>query len=67
MTDSDIPLAKPLKGLRLGKPTTFFFDDLEPEVASCMELALQSLREAGVEIIDIEIPDPKSGIGCSRL
>ena len=28
MTDSDIPLAKPLKGLRLGKPTTFFFDDL---------------------------------------
>jgi aspartyl-tRNA(Asn)/glutamyl-tRNA(Gln) amidotransferase subunit A len=58
MTDSDIPLAKPLKGLRLGKPTTFFFDDLEPEVASCIELALNSLRDAGVEIVDVNIPDP---------
>ena len=58
MTDSDIPAPAPLKGLRLGKPTRFFFDNLDPEVESCVELALQSLMDAGVEIVEVEIPDP---------
>ena len=58
MTGSDIPAPAPLKGLRLGKPTKFFFDDLDPEVASCVELALKSLKDAGVEIVEVEIPDP---------
>ena len=58
MTGSDIPSAASLGGLRLGKPKTFFFDELDPEVSSCMELALQSLQDAGVEIVDVDIPDP---------
>mgnify|MGYP003969680805 FL=1 len=58
MTGSDIPAPAPLKGLRLGKPTRFFFDNLDPEVESCVELALQSLIDAGVEIVEVEIPDP---------
>ena len=58
MTGSDIPAPAPLKGLRLGKPTRFFFDNLDPEVESCVELALQSLMDAGVEIVEVEIPDP---------
>jgi len=58
MTGGDIPAPAPLKGLRLGKPTRFFFDNLDPEVESCVELALQSLIDAGVEIVEVEIPDP---------
>ena len=58
MTGSDIPLATPLTGLRLGKPTSFFFEDIDADVLSCVEAALASLVEAGVEIVDVDIPDP---------
>ncbi len=58
MTGCDIPFATPLTGLRLGKPTSFFFEEIDADVLSCMEAALASLVEAGVEIVDVDIPDP---------
>ena len=57
MTGEEIPATAPLRGLRLGRPTTFFFEDIEPEVLACVEAALASLAEAGVEIVDVDIPD----------
>ncbi|MDG2286992.1 MAG: amidase, partial [Alphaproteobacteria bacterium] len=59
MTGEDIPAAAPLAGLRLGRPTSFFFEDAEPEVLACVEAALASLVEAGVEIVDVDIPDAR--------
>ena len=59
VTGEDIPSAAPLAGLRLGRPTSFFFDDVEPEVLACVEAALASLAEAGVEIVDVDIPDAR--------
>ena len=58
MTGEPVPDPRPLAGIRLGLPTGYFSEDCEPEVAGCMEAAVASLRAAGVEIVDVDIPDP---------
>ncbi len=57
MTGEDLPVAAELRGLRLGRPTSFFFEDIDPDVMACVEQALAFLVEAGVEIVDVDIPD----------
>ncbi len=51
------PSASPLRGLRLGKPANYFFDDLDARVESCTNAALAALEEGGVEIVRIEVPE----------
>jgi aspartyl-tRNA(Asn)/glutamyl-tRNA(Gln) amidotransferase subunit A len=46
----------PTSRLRLGVPTTGFFDDLHPEVAEAMEAALGILRRLTDGIRDVDIP-----------
>jgi aspartyl-tRNA(Asn)/glutamyl-tRNA(Gln) amidotransferase subunit A len=41
-----------LRNLRVGVPRTFFFEELDPEVASAVEKAIQVFREVGAEIHD---------------
>ncbi|MBT5263923.1 MAG: amidase [Rhodospirillaceae bacterium] len=55
---TDIASKAPLKGLRVGRPTNYFFDDLDQEVEQCVEAAIDLLVDEGVEIIDVEVPDP---------
>ena len=57
LTARPVPRPKRLKGLRLGRPTNHYFDDLSPEVAAATEGALRALRDAGVEIVPIEVPE----------
>ena len=58
MTGARMPTPPSLAGLRLGRPTSFFFENIDADVLSCVERALESLAEAGVEIVDVDIPDP---------
>ena len=51
------PLPMPLQGLRLGRPGGYFSHNLEPEVEARMGKALAGLERAGVEIVDIEVPE----------
>ena len=53
------PVAAPAppRGLRLGRPAHHFFDDLEPEVESCVNAALDALAAAGVEIVPMAFPE----------
>ena len=53
------PVAAPAPpgGLRLGRPTHHFFDDLEPEVERCVNAAIDALAAAGVEIVPMEFPE----------
>jgi len=44
-------------GLRLGRPSSYFFDNLDDEVRRCTETALDRLGEAGVEIVPIDLPE----------
>ena len=47
---------RPLRGLRLGLPTTLMLDDLEPAVAQAFDRSVNQLRQAGAMIEDIELP-----------
>jgi Asp-tRNA(Asn)/Glu-tRNA(Gln) amidotransferase A subunit family amidase len=46
-----------LKGMRLGIIRSFYFEGLDPEVEHIIDRALESLRRAGVQIIEGELPE----------
>ncbi|GAA4228333.1 indoleacetamide hydrolase [Actinomadura meridiana] len=46
-----------LAGLRLGVPRGFFYDDLDPNVATATETALSALAARGAVLIERDIPD----------
>jgi aspartyl-tRNA(Asn)/glutamyl-tRNA(Gln) amidotransferase subunit A len=50
-------LDAPVKGLRIGVPRRFFFDDLMPEVAAAMDGAIEAWRRLGVTFVDIDLGD----------
>ena len=45
------------RGLRLGVPLSFFFENLDPAVAEAADAALRELRRSGAELIEADIPD----------
>jgi indoleacetamide hydrolase len=52
------PVVPPsLRGLRLGVPREYFWDDLAPEVARVCEDALRKLRDAGAVLVEANVPD----------
>ena len=57
LTDTPAPQPAPLGGLRLGKPESYFFRNLDPEVEKCTVAAMAALQEEGVEIVPIEVPE----------
>ena len=57
LTGESVPLAEPLGGLRLGRPESYFFDNLDAQVEACTSAALTTLEKAGVEIVPIDVPE----------
>ena len=56
--DGSIPLAKrPLRGLRLGRPTSHYFDGMDGQVETCMTAALAALEDAGAELVPVDVAD----------
>jgi aspartyl-tRNA(Asn)/glutamyl-tRNA(Gln) amidotransferase subunit A len=53
--DYTADLDKPLRPLRIGLPTVFFDDRLNPEIAACIETAKQVLAPLGVTFHDIQL------------
>jgi len=53
-----------LQGLRLGIPRIPFHDNLHPEVAQRFEAVLARLADAGVTLVEREIPELKDDIGA---
>jgi aspartyl-tRNA(Asn)/glutamyl-tRNA(Gln) amidotransferase subunit A len=46
-----------VKGLRIGVPTSHFYDDIDPGVEALVRASLEVYEAAGAEIITVEIPD----------
>ena len=46
-----------VKGLRIGVPTSYFYDDAAPSVRQAVEAALDVYRAQGAIIVDVDIPD----------
>lgn len=52
--------AASLKGLRLGVPRGYFYDNLDGALAAVAEDALKRLKEAGVVLVEADVPDLKA-------
>ena len=46
-----------LKGLKLGIARGYYFTDLEPEVERITGEALRKLQDAGIDLVEIQMPD----------
>ena len=55
-------LANPVDGLRIGVPTEYFGEGLDPEIRAAIEKALDGLRTAGCEVKTIALPHTKYAI-----
>ena len=49
-------LENSLRGLKMGIPTSYYFEQLEPEVEAGIRRAIAALEELGVEARDVAIP-----------
>ena len=50
------PLARDIRGVRVGVPRAYFFEGIDPEVERAFEEALETLRRLGAEVRDVQIP-----------
>jgi aspartyl-tRNA(Asn)/glutamyl-tRNA(Gln) amidotransferase subunit A len=58
---------QPIKGLRIGVPTAFYVDDLDPEVARVLDETLAVLKKEGAEIVKVELPDQRQLTAACQL
>ena len=58
---SGIAHSPSLKGLKIGVPEHYVFDRVDPEVEAGVREALRAMRDAGAEIVTIEVPEL---VGC---
>jgi aspartyl-tRNA(Asn)/glutamyl-tRNA(Gln) amidotransferase subunit A len=57
----------PIKGLRIGVPTAFYVDDLDPEVARILEATIAVLKNEGANIVQVELPDQRQLTAACQL
>jgi aspartyl-tRNA(Asn)/glutamyl-tRNA(Gln) amidotransferase subunit A len=55
-------LAKPVKGMKIGVPSEYFADGLDPEVRAAVESAIDKLRGEGAEIRSISLPHTRYAV-----
>jgi len=56
-----------LKGIKIGKPASYFNIDLEPGVKEHVENALNILRNMGAEVVEMDLLDPKYSIAVYTI
>ncbi|HWB32482.1 MAG TPA: Asp-tRNA(Asn)/Glu-tRNA(Gln) amidotransferase subunit GatA [Acidobacteriaceae bacterium] len=62
VADYAAALAKPVAGLRIGVPSEYFGEGLNPELRAAIERSLDQLRAAGCEIKPISLPHTRYAI-----
>ncbi len=56
-----------LHGLRIGVPSNFFFDRLDPEVTASVRVAIQTAASLGEHVTEIRVPDADALNTAARL
>lgn len=46
-----------VKGLKIGRPTNYYFDQVSSEVATALDAALTVFVSLGAEVVDVSVPD----------
>lgn len=59
--------ADSLKGKKIGIPSSYFFENLAPDVEASIKQALQVLERMGAELIPVEIEGMEELIGAHRV
>jgi aspartyl-tRNA(Asn)/glutamyl-tRNA(Gln) amidotransferase subunit A len=55
------------KGLKIGVPTRFYVEDLEPEVGAALDAAIENCRRLGGRIAKVELPDQTAVAAAALL
>jgi aspartyl-tRNA(Asn)/glutamyl-tRNA(Gln) amidotransferase subunit A len=50
-------LGRPIDGVRIGVPRSFYFEDAHPEIEAAVRAAATVLAEAGAVPVDIDVPE----------
>jgi aspartyl-tRNA(Asn)/glutamyl-tRNA(Gln) amidotransferase subunit A len=53
---------KPVAGLRIGVPTEYFAEGLDPEVRACIESGIAALKAAGCTVKPVSLPNTKYAV-----
>src|SRR6266851_3414300 len=56
-----------IKGLKIGVPTAFYVDDLDPEVARILDETISVLKREGADIVQVELPDQRQLTAACQL
>lgn len=56
VADYEAALTGDIRGMRIGVPTNYFFDGIDPEVLAAFEAAVAVLKERGAIIVPVTIP-----------
>jgi len=63
VTDYTAQLHLSIKGLKIGIPSEFFTDGIDPQVAETVQNALKQLESAGAQLIHINLPHNHHAVG----
>jgi aspartyl-tRNA(Asn)/glutamyl-tRNA(Gln) amidotransferase subunit A len=56
-----------IKGLKIGLPSAFYVDDLDPEVERILDDTITVLKREGVNIVQVELPDQRQLTAACQL
>jgi len=56
-----------LAGVRVGVPENFFFQRLEPEVASAVRNSIEKMDQHGAALIELRVPDMQEAYTAARI
>jgi aspartyl-tRNA(Asn)/glutamyl-tRNA(Gln) amidotransferase subunit A len=56
-----------INGLRIGVPTAFYVDDLDPAVAKILDDTIATLKREGASIVQVELPDQRQLSAACQL
>ncbi len=56
-----------IEGIRLGVAREFYFDRLDSEVERITETALEALSDAGIQLVEVDVPDLARLIGLTTV
>jgi aspartyl-tRNA(Asn)/glutamyl-tRNA(Gln) amidotransferase subunit A len=55
------------KGMTVGIPKAFYVDDLDPDVAAILQNTIAALKDDGIKIVDVDLPNQLQLSGASQL
>ena len=65
VSDYSAALNNDLKNVRIGVPRSYFFEEADPDVLRAVNGAIRTMREAGADLYEIDLPHAEHGSAAS--